>query len=63
MTREEALKALAAQSADDMTREEESLWHDYCRWAIGPLGTREQWLRMHRLALSNWPAWRKLNGV
>jgi hypothetical protein len=35
----------------------------YCRWAVGPLMTREQWDADRALLHSDWAAWRKRHGV
>lgn len=52
---------------DGVTRDNDgtvlSRYSEYCRWAIGPLMTREQWETDQRLLHSDWPAWRKKHGV
>lgn len=47
----------------DEEREKEVEWHNYCRWAIGPLMTREQWEADRELAMTDWPAWCRKHGV
>ena len=47
-------------TTDTETGEVLDRYTEYCRWAIGPLYSREQWEADQRL---DWPAWRKKHGV
>lgn len=41
----------------------EETYEMYCRWAIGPLMTREQWDRDTELLLTDIDAWNAKHGI